>query len=388
MKIRLASVSLLLIVLVSACGTPPAVETPSIEQALTAAVATLQSQLTATAALPAATETPAPTATDAAPRTPPALPGPYTSSLLNANDTPHAYITDTCQYLRQRWDPANAAPGTVVMVIMIHSITKGEVTEYNQMSVGEFNLMIRDLKQQNFTAINTTQLAGFLESNAWIPARSVILIQDDRKTRENFDTHVYPYWLSDGWPVVNAWISAPGTSEQLWAENAAVEAEGWVDHQAHGVIHNTPASEAVSDEYLLGELQGSIDAFQEHFGKIPIAYIWPGGGFTPHAAALARQTGYRLGFTTNPRGPLMFNWIPLADAADPMRPSYLPDGPVNDPLMVLPRYWSPDARDHIDEVRVIGNEATAYAQANRAVELEYYDIVCAPAYGAIPGVTP
>jgi len=387
MKFQTLTVFLLLAVLASACGTP-AVETPSIEQAMTSAVATLNAQLTATVDLPAATETPAPTATDSTPRTPPALPGPYTTALLNPNDTPHAYIADTCQYLRRRWDPANAAPGTVVMVIMVHSITKGEVTEYNQMDVVEFNLLMRDLKQQGFTAINTNQLADFLESNVWIPARSVVLIQDDRKTRENFDTHFYPYWLSDGWPVVNAWISAPGTTEQLWAENAAVEAEGWVDHQAHGVIHNTPISEGVSDDYILGELQGSIDAFRTHFNKTPIAFIWPGGGFTPHAAALARQTGYRLGFTTNPRGPLMFNWVPLADASDPMRPSYLPDGPVGDPLMVLPRYWSPDARQHIDTVRVIGNDAAAYAQANRAVELEYYDIVCTPSYGPIPGVTP
>ena len=52
--------------------------------------------------------------------------------------------------------------------------------------------------------------------------------------------------------------------------------------------------------------------------------------------------------------------------------------------MTLPRYTDIDARNHIDEVRVIGNEAAAYAEQNKAVELEYYDIVCALTYGPIP----
>ena len=73
----------------------------------------------------------------------------------------------------------------------------------------------------------------------------------------------------------------------------------------------------------------------------------------------------------------MFNWVPLMDASDPTRPSYIPEGPVNDPLMTLPRYWAADAISKLDEIRIMGNEAAAYAEQNKAVELEYYDIVCA-----------
>ena len=80
----------------------------------------------------------------------------------------------------------------------------------------------------------------------------------------------------------------------------------------------------------------------------------------------------------------MFNWIPLSDTSDPMRPSYMPEGAVNDPLLVLPRYWAPDADAHIDTVRMIGKEAAAYAEQNKAVELEYYDIVCKTSLGSIP----
>ena len=75
-----------------------------------------------------------------------------------------------------------------------------------------------------------------------------------------------------------------------------------------------------------------------------------------------------------------------ANENDPRRPSYVPETWVGDPLMTLPRYWDTDARSYLDEVRVIGQDATAYAEQNKAVELEYYDIVCAPEYGAIPTV--
>ena len=52
--------------------------------------------------------------------------------------------------------------------------------------------------------------------------------------------------------------------------------------------------------------------------------------------------------------------------------------------MTLPRYWDTDASYHIDTVRQISNEAIQFADANKEIELEYYDIVCAPVIGGIP----
>jgi peptidoglycan/xylan/chitin deacetylase (PgdA/CDA1 family) len=158
--------------------------------------------------------------------------------------------------------------------------------------------------------------------------------------------------------------------------NTRLAQTGWVDHQAHGVVHNIPATDEVDDEYLINELYGSIEAIERHFDKTPMAYIWPGGSFTPRAVRVARQAGYKVGFTVNPRGPLMYNWIPLADEYNPKRPTYLAEGKLNDPLMVLPRYWSTDAIWHIDKVIQMGEAAAAAAQENRSLELEYYDIVC------------
>jgi hypothetical protein len=333
---------------------------------------------------PLPTETPAPTAV----RTPPDLPGMFQSQYFNSLDTPHTYVTDTCQYLRNKWDPNNAAPGTVVMPIMFHSITKGEVTNYDQISINSFHQLMADLREQGFEAITTEQLADFLENNAKIPWRSVYLVVDDRKQRAYFDTTFKQYYDQWGWKVVNAWISAPDNTFDVWGQNAQLEAEGWVDHQAHGVVHNIPMANSSMDTYITGELQGSIDAQREKFNKTPIAIIWPGGGFDTKPVKIARQLGYRLGFTINPRGPLMYNWIPLSDKPDTMRPSYLPEGSINDPLMVLPRFWDTDADSHIDSVRLTGKEAAAYYELNKAAELDYYDILCTPSLGPIPTTVP
>lgn len=371
--------------LVTACtpSTPPPSTPDMMKAAQTQAVATLYAGTTQTAgAVPLPTETP--TAAPTAVRTPPALPDGFSTDLLNPLDAPHTYIQDTCQALKAKWDSNNALPGTVVMPIMFHSITKGQVTAADQISIEDFHKMMGDLHDMGFEAITMQQAADFLYNNAKIPQRSVLLIVDDRKYREYFDKTFKDNYKQWGWHVINAWISAPDTNQVLWDENAALESEGWVDHEAHGVIHNIPIGPGSSDDYIHNELYGAIQAMQQHFNKTPIAYIWPGGGFTPKAAQVARQAGYKLAFTINPRGPLMFNWVPLTDQGDPMRPSYIAEGSVNDPLMTLPRYWDTDARTHLDTVRNISKAAAAYAAQNKATELEYYDIVCAPTYGAIP----
>jgi len=372
----------LLAVILGACRpSAPSSPTPDMRLVMTQAFETAMASYVTPTPLP--TETPLPTPT-LPPRTPPALPPTYTSGALKQYDTPHTYINDTCQYLQDKWNPNNAQPGTIVMVVMLHSVNRDGIDDPNDTTVADFKKMMNALKEQNFEAINATQLADFLDHNAKIPPRSVLLIQDDRHYAENFNQHFRPYWEQWGWPVVNAWISAEdGIRNIILAENEALSAEGWVDYQSHGYIHNTPMSDASPEEYIRGEFEGSIKDLQQNFNKTPVAIIWPGGGFGVRPAQIAREYGYRLGFTVNPRGPLMYNWIPLADQADPGRPSFYPEGPVGDPRMTLPRYWPDQVLPNIDVVRNIGNEAAAYAEQNKATELEYYDIVCAPGYGPI-----
>ena len=373
--------SLLLLILLTACQpASPSAPTPDINAALTQAFQTAFAQLQPTGT-PVPADTPISAAT--AVRTPPALPGTFVASQLNPLDTPHTYIEDTCQYLHDKWNPNNAAPGTVVMVIMFHGITQEKAERVHDISKQDFRQLMNDLKEQGFEAINATQLADFVDHNAKIPARSVVLIVDDRHRAESYNEHFRPYYEQWGWQVVNGWISAFGADDAFLAENIVLAKEGWVDYQSHGFIHNENMTDSSTDEFLKQELQGSKENLQTQFNKTPVAIIWPGGNFGVRPVQAARQYGYRLGFTINPRGPVMYNWVPLAEAQDPARPIYLPEGYVKDPRMVLPRYWPNQVQASLDTVRTIGNEAAAYAEQNKATELEYYDIRCASTYGAI-----
>jgi hypothetical protein len=80
----------------------------------------------------------------------------------------------------------------------------------------------------------------------------------------------------------------------------------------------------------------------------------------------------------------MFNWIPLAKNEDAATPSWIPEVPVGDPLMVLPRYWSYDAAYRLDDVASIGEQAAAQAAANRQIELDYYHFYCIDKTGELP----
>jgi hypothetical protein len=270
------------------------------------------------------------------------------------------------------------------MAIMFHGITQEKATRVHDISKQDFKQLMNDLKEQGFEAINAMQLADFLDHNARIPPRAVVLIVDDRHRAESFNEHFRPYHEQWGWQVVNGWISAFGAQDAFLQENVVLANEGWVDYQSHGFIHNENMTDNSTDDFLTQELQGSKENLETQFGKTPVAIIWPGGNFGVRPVEFARKFGYRVGFTINPRGPVMYNWVPLAEAYDPARPIYLAEGQVNDPRMVLPRYWPYQVQANLDLVRTIGKDAAAYAEQNKATELEYYDIMCAPTYGAIP----
>jgi hypothetical protein len=384
MTVRRLFMALICMFLMTSCV--PAAPAESIDAQMTAAVQTAVAVIVQTQAASTPEATGTPVATRTVPRTPPTLPGVFANGSLDPIVTPHTYIQGDCQYLRDRWASTNSRPGTIVMVIMFHSIEKGEARASDPKNIGgaDFRQLMNGLHDMGFQAINATQLAGFLDQNGLIPPRSVVLIQDDRHAAASYMVWFKPYWDEWQWPVINGWISALGGTDPVLAENVALEKEGWVDHQAHGVVHNIPMSDSSTDEYLTGELQGSITNMQQYYAKTPIAIIWPGGGFGVRPVQFARKFGYRLGFTVNPRGPIMYNWVPLADQPDPGNTMSIPEGSVNDPRMVLPRYWPSQVLPSLDGIRLTGEQAAAYAEQNKATELDYYDIVCAPSLGPIP----
>jgi hypothetical protein len=315
---------------------------------------------------------------------PPELPPVFQTPLLHPRDIPRTYIEETCRYLRNRWNPLNAEPGTVVMIVLIKNINRGTAELPDSISLGEFMELMSQLKAQGFEAIDMRQFQAFMERNVRIPSRSVLIIQSGNYDAEYFVKTFGEYFDAWGWPVVNGWVNSPDAAESLIRENIELEQMGFVDHQANGVMTDTRLTDESAKTVIARELQGSVDGLAEYFIKNPIAIIWPNGGFGIRPVEAARQLRFKLGITSNPRGPVMYNWVPLADSADPDRPTLIPEGGINDPLMTLPSYSPEQALAAIDIVRAIGKAAAEYAQANKGLEHQYYDIVCEDEYGPMP----
>lgn len=314
----------------------------------------------------------------------PPLPATFQTSLLYPLDIPHPYVEDTCRYLKNKWTPTNAAPGTVVLVIVIGNIEPSATDGPYEISEADLIRTMQELKFQGFEAIKMREFLGFVERNVKIPLRSVLIIQDGNYDQSYFNRYYRNYWRDWGWTIVNGWQSDPELPKSLWLENIDMEFEGFIDHQAMGTTPDTTLSDESAKTVIARELQDSLEAFDKNYLKAPYAFIWPNGGFGLRPVEAARLLKYKVGFTTNPRGPVMYNWVPLADEIDPARPTLTPEGSINDPLMTLPRYPASQAFEGIDQVRAIGKEAAAYAETSKEAELYYYDLVCSEAYGRIP----
>ncbi|OGO69953.1 MAG: hypothetical protein A2Z49_02935 [Chloroflexi bacterium RBG_19FT_COMBO_56_12] len=308
---------------------------------------------------PTASNTPTATVTD----TPITL-AQFSSPGLRAGIQPETYLAGTCEYLRLRWGKSKAEPGTVVVPVMFHSIVQppSKVTDPKDITVEEFQSFVYYANSLGFETITTQELLNFLLYNDPIPPRSMILIVDDRRPGLIYE-HFMPVL---DWTVTAAYIADPNNLNWAWDWMERIYESGRLDVQSHGytgqlyILSDTPL------EKIQQEIWDSTAVLEEHFGTRPIAFIWPGGNFTPLSAQVAREGGYQLGFTAYSRGPLLFNWIPLGEE----------EQLVNDPLMVLPRAWSNSVNYNLDEAIRVSEQAVAFAEANAEAEKAWLHKYC------------
>lgn len=318
---------------------------------------------TATAtALPTATPTPTETSTPSA--TPEPLPV-FTTKALRPDVLPQTYLADTCSYLQRRWSGDAAAPGTVVVPVMFHGIRQDgkPISDNITISQAQFDSFISYAAYLGFETITTAQLIDFLNNNAPIPERSMIMIVDDRRPG-TVETSFLPALEAHDWTVTLGWIVAD-TDTLLWERMERMNATGRLDIQSHGLLHRY-VTDQMAEAEMRDEIFGPISILEQHFGSRPTAFIWPGGNFNAQSVALAREAGYQVGFTAFARGPLMFNWIPLGAE----------ERAVNDPLLVLPRFWSTALGVNLDLAVKISDQAKADAAERYQAEAEYYRTYC------------
>ncbi len=295
-------------------------------------------------------------------------PASFETNTLYRGVLPVSYIDDACQYYHDRWNYKNASPGTVVVPVMYHGISDKEwrIADDITVSTTYFKSSLEKARKLGFETITMQQMVDFLHHNAYIPPRSLLLIIDDRRlgtVREHF----LPILRDYDWKLTMAYITGV-INEQEWKQVEDMLATGRTEVQAHGWFHNgeTYISEWVSEEIIRQEIFAPIDSIEEHLGYKPIAFIWPGGNYNQLSVDLADEAGYDVGFTVFARGPIMYNWIPLGEA----------DRKVNNPLLVLPRYWSTTLYKNLDFAVELSESAQAQAEKQKFAEIEWYRANC------------
>ena len=318
---------------------------------------------TATAQLiPEVSPSPAYTSTPTGP--PPAG---FQSDLLRDGIIPVDYIQDSCRYLELRWDPQNSAPGTIVAPIMFHGILRGSTvpTDDDSISFVTFMQIVWLAQKLGYETITTEELLAFLQENAKIPRRSMILILDDRRPG-TAEEYFLPVNKENDWTTTLAWIV--GDTDQragLWERMERLNDTGYFDVQSHGLNH-IYLNDRMSEETVREEIEGSIPILKQHFGEKPLAYIWPGGNYTKLGIEIAHQAGFELGFTIHSRGPILFNWIPQGEK----------ELTFGDPFMLLPRFWDTAALLNLDRADQIGDAARDFAEENYPAEAEWFQQNC------------
>lgn len=281
--------------------------------------------------------------------------------------SPQSYQT-TCEYLSNRWGTGKSEPGTIIVPVMYHSIRQSgrELQDNMQVTQEYFEYTMEYAKKLGFETITTEELVGFLYHNDSIPPLSMILIVDDRRLGVVKD-HFMQFLDKNDWTVTLAYITGVASVRE-WNEYDRLNVNGRLDLQAHGFYHNgeTYFTEFTPIEVIEQELYEPIAVIEEHAGRKPQAFIWPGGNFTLESVQMAREAGYEVGFTVFSRGPIMYNWIPLGAAETKM----------NDPLMVLPRVWSNSATLYFEKAALIATDAKEFAQQNKDKEYLWYQNYC------------
>lgn len=298
---------------------------------------------------------------------PPTLPAIILPELMKTGVSPVTYLSNTCQYIENRWGEGKSSPGTVVVPIMFHSVVQPGrlINDTTSISMEYFEYFMDTAKDMGFATITTQELVGFLEHNQEIPERSMILILDDR--RPGVTELFMPYLEENDWTLTLGWIAADSTRVAVWETMTALASTGRLDVQSHGFNH-IYIQDYINLAQIEEELFKPIEVIEARFGTRPIAHVWPGGNFDTRAIALARDAGYKLGFTVYSRGPIMFNWIPLGE----------PEIAMDAPLLVLPRFWSTGAVQALEEAVLVSEAAKENAQVSEESELAYFFNYCQP----------
>ncbi|WP_333871605.1 polysaccharide deacetylase family protein [Desulforamulus putei] len=176
------------------------------------------------------------------------------------------------------------------------------------------------LKDHGYHVISLQQLKNYLlaprtkgagnghHGNIALPDRAVVITFDDGYA--SFYEYAYPVLKEYGFPstmftIVGKVSNSPNEIPKLtWQQVKELAATGLVDFQSHTydmhyLVGKKSALIAEHPQKVQKDLHMSRDVLSFHTGRFVDAIAYPFGHYNPSLIHIARQEGFKLGFTLN-----------------------------------------------------------------------------------------
>lgn len=193
-----------------------------------------------------------------------------------------------------------------VPILLYHNVTSGYCLDNISLHItpDEFENQIIALKNGGYNIISLRQYINYVNSNAELPEKPVIITFDDGYL--GVYTHAYPVLVRQNVPVtvfvITGLVGFNDTSfpHFNWEQATEMTDSGLIDIQSHTRFHYN-ASE-ISLPLLTLELRKSKNDIESRLGKPCDILALPYGSYLPETISAAKSAGYKCVARTEDKG--------------------------------------------------------------------------------------
>lgn len=214
--------------------------------------------------------------------------------------------------------------GTKLPIVMYHQLTKNESKAGKYvLTVEQFENDLKYLKENGYETVTVNQLLSFSKGNCDLPERAVMITFDDGC--ETLYAYALPLLKEYGFTAIGFAVGALADSyTELddhnlnyscldWKEIKEMCDGGIVDIQSHSYdLHKNTSERSGAQkkkgesfeqycEFLSSDAAKMKERMLKYVGKVPIAFAYPFGSYSPESAEILSKFGIKMAFTCEER---------------------------------------------------------------------------------------